>query len=187
MAKSLVFERYDPENTTHVAAANAIADWQKQDKENPNYEQMFSLGPEVLAKHVFGIICLDIDDETETTTAVGYNAATFAFPGDVFETGAMIVNPAYRGLGMAGKIKNALFEQLAALYPDGCSLITFTNANSEHLNRKSGFVDATAADVPKEALDLCVTDCSRYEAEVKGCGKLCCDTILTRKLGAAAQ
>lgn len=184
MPKKLVFERYDPTKDTHVAAAEAITLWQDHDKQSPDYQQMFALGPRELAQHVFGVICLDIDDEAATSTPVGYNAATFEFPGNVFETGAMIVNPDYRGHGVGRQIKEALFEQLAALYPDH-RVITFANANSEHLNRRCGFRDATAPEVPSEALDLCKTECVSYQKAVVEGGKLCCDTILVRELGVA--
>lgn len=180
MANQFVFERYDPENTIHVASAEAIAEWQERDKSNPNYQQMFSLGPRELAEHVFGIICLDIDDTG--AQAVGYNAATVEFPGNVLETGAMIVNPDYRGHGMAKKIKDELFRQLAALYPNH-RLITFANANSELLNRHCGFRDAIRSEIPDEALALCVEDCSSYQRAVVESGRLCCDTILVRELG----
>ncbi|MGB4762356.1 MAG: GNAT family N-acetyltransferase [Candidatus Saccharimonas sp.] len=180
MASEIVLEQYNPNNPMHIATAEAISGWQEYDKTQPNYKQMFPLGPREIGQHIFGIVCMDIHDTG--FTPVGYNGATYEFPGKVLETGGMIVNPDYRHRGLSKKIKAELLKALASLYPE-YRLITFANESSEHLNRRCGFRDAVTADVPEQALELCAQTCTFYQREVAGNGKVCCDTILVRELG----
>lgn len=179
MASEIVFQQYNSDNPMHVALADTIPEWQDYDRQQPNYSQMFPLNAQEIGQHVFGIVCLDIRDDG--FTPVGYNGATYEYPGKVLETGGMIVNPAYRGRGLSKKIKYEMLRGLAILYPEH-RLITFANGNSEQLNRHCGFRDATSSEVPTEALDLCKQICTSYQTQVVENGRICCDTLLTREL-----
>ncbi len=180
MAKTVTYEQYDKVNPIHLDAASQIPEWQRRDKAGPNYAQMFDLSAEQLATHAFGIICLEQSQDTGIITPIGYNGATFEYPGKVFEVGGMIVNPEYRGQGYGTKIKSALVDALRQLYPE-YRLITLANRYSLHVNKSCGFREATRTELPPEALDLCRTTCSSYqEAVVKG-GRICCDTMMVHE------
>lgn len=173
MSHNLRFEVFDADNTAHIAAAQRIRQWQKD--EGP---RMLPLGPEEMAAHVYGLMAFDAD----SGEILGYNAAMNEYPGGVLEIGGLFVSQEHRGRGIAKAIKIEILARMDRDFPDK-TLLTFVNESSEHVNREMGFTDGDIKTVPGEALTEC-QKCPAYCA--LQVGQLCCDKILVRYPGALA-
>lgn len=180
----VVTERFDQQDMLHLDYAEDFESWRAEYSQTLLEEdQMLPLDEEHLAKHLFGVVAFIMNSEVKLVP-VGYNAATFIFEDGSLEIGGLIVNPRYRGLGIATIVKKEIMSQAQECFP-GRKLITFANRNSEKLNRKFGFVDATEEEVPRSALHVCKEECTKY-TDLQESNRmrapedqvLCCDTIL---------
>lgn len=160
-------ETYDPGQ--HLSLAEQIC--AAQAAENP---QMFPLTPEIMARHPHGSIAHE-----SGKIAVGYNAVTLIFPGEVpiIEIGGLYVMAQFRGgLGVVGALKKHLHQNIAEKFPNTPAVV-FTNPLSESINTRLGACHATLDQIPSAALKLCATICETYKKGLQP-GQICCDTIL---------
>lgn len=175
-AQPLTFEVFDPLNTKHVAAAEAIERFQIE--EDP---QMLPLNLKEMASHPLAVVAL----EAQTDAVAGYNSVVTEYPGQIIEIGGLYIPEPFRGRGIARAVKVELFARIQERFPLH-SLITFCNPASLPLNIEFGFRRAELPEIPRESFELC-QKCSKREGAL-ACGRICCDEIMVHEpLGTVAE
>jgi len=170
----LFFEKFDNTNPDHHAAAQEISGWTQG-------AHMLPLTPEKMAAHVLGLLAYEVNIP-ELPKVAGYRAVTETYVDqEVYEIGALVVNPTMRGKGYGSEIANELVDVAQAVFPQA-TLLAFCNPHSAPISLARGFTEVTdPKEVPRQALALC-QGCPKFAA--LPVGTVCCDTILQLQPGA---
>jgi len=113
---------------------------------------------------------------------VGFSYIEVWAAGEFVSNSGLIVAPAYRGAGVARRIKQQVFELSRSLYPDAKIFSITTGLAIMKMNSALGFMPVTYSEIPqgKEFWKGCES-CVNYDIlQQKKCGNCLCTAMLFR-------
>lgn len=156
----------DPANEAHI---EAVVRWSTS-------ESMIPINTFSIQRYRFPNAAFADNTQTGEREIAGYAAITHIYSRRVIELGGLVINPKYRGLGIASElVKKTATEAREHLEPE--QILAFSNHSSGGLFSKLGGERIEDADtLPPEVWKACHV-CRFYEKEVIRCGKICCGRV----------
>lgn len=137
-------------------------------------ESMIPVTKDTIQRHHLGHIALLRTNED--TIFAGYGAITHVYSSAAVEFGALLVDPAFRGHGIASRILAKVHEAATEAWPQA-EIFAFSNPTSRSIFEKNGGLPITNPDaMPPEVWKVCEA-CVNYQECVVELGKRCCGRI----------
>lgn len=141
------------------------------------HNSMIPINEESIDSHNLRTLALGVDQQLGVTRFAGYAAITLVYSSEVIELGGLVIDPSFRGRGIAGKLTRNIIARAGEMWPNA-EIIAFANEKSGRVFNRLGAhrIEDPENELMPEVWKTCSL-CTGFKEYVTEMGERCCRRV----------